>query len=183
MFASPHISKVPSQAVGTYLRFFAALMNGLPVNALDPDAAAGKKRSARSDVLQGNHDPDSDSDSDGQITVVAVSSFDHTPPPLPTLDPRTTKRLASIPSPNHIASLFTIANKSDTVLLDFVVFLLSLVIVWPSQRDKIYNTVVGLGSGGIIRMLYRQYVLRSQLGRPNTSLNGMSCSILSFVYH
>ncbi|KXN82656.1 hypothetical protein AN958_02333 [Leucoagaricus sp. SymC.cos] len=166
MFASPHVPRLPSPAVGTYLKILATLMNSLPVNALDPEAAA-KKRSAQSRIVQG--DPDSDSDDGRAITVVAVDSFDESP--LPKLDNRTVKRLGQVPSASHITSLFTVANKSDAVLSDFVIFLLSLVLVWPSRRDGTLNLAAGLGSGGLIRILYRQYVLRSQLGRPNTSLN------------
>ncbi|KAF9445554.1 HECT-domain-containing protein [Macrolepiota fuliginosa MF-IS2] len=172
MFASPQLPRFPSQAVGTYIKLLASLMNSLPVNALDPDAAA-KKRSAQSQILQ--VDPDSDSeDGHGQtiITVTTVSSFSESP--LPKLDSRTLKRLGSIPSANHITTLFTAASKSDTVLLDYVVLLLSLIIVWPSQRDGLLNTVAGLGSGGLIRILYRQYVIRSQLGLSNVSLNDPS---------
>lgn len=167
MFASPHISRLPPKAVGAYLKFLSALMNTLPVNALDP-AAATKKRFTQSHVMR--DDVDSDSDGGPSTTVTMVASFNE--PPLPKLDPKTVKRLGSVPSTNHITALFNVASKSDTVLLDYVVFLLSLVIVWPSQRDSLLNTVAGLGSGGLIRMLYRQYVLRSQLGQSNASLSG-----------
>ncbi|KAF5355124.1 hypothetical protein D9756_005712 [Leucocoprinus leucothites] len=170
MFASPHIPRLPSQTVGTYLKLLSALMNSLPANALDPEAAA-KKRSIQSSIGQG--DPESDSDDGHGITVVAVSSFEE-PSPLPKLDNRTVKRLGSIPSASHIASLFAIANKSDSVLLNFVTFLLTLVLVWPSKKDAILNTIAGLASGGIIRILYRQYVLRSQIGQSNTNLSDPS---------
>lgn len=167
MFASPHIPRLPSQAVGTYIKFLAALVNSLPVNALDPDAAT-KKRTTQPHTVR--DDGDSDSDDGRGITVTTVSSFNEAP--LPKLDSRTVKRLGSIPSANHLTTLFTIASRSDTILLDYVVFLLSLVIVSPSRKDVLLNTVAGLGSGGLIRMLYRQYVLRSQLGQPNVSLSG-----------
>lgn len=176
MFASPHISRLPSQAVGTYIKFFATLMNSLPVNALDPETAS-KRRSTQSQSTQ-NY-PDSDSDDGQRVTVVVVSSFDE--PPLPKLDARTIKRLSSIPSAAHITSLFSVASKSDSVLLVFVVFLLSLVLVWPSQRDIVLNHVAGLGNGGLIRMLYRQYVLRSQIGLPNINLSGMFKYLISDV--
>ncbi|KAF9442581.1 hypothetical protein P691DRAFT_626745, partial [Macrolepiota fuliginosa MF-IS2] len=104
-------------------------------------------------------DPDSD-DGRGQ-TITAVSSFPKSP--LPKLDPRTLKSLGSIPSANHITTLFTAASKNETVLLGYVVLLLSLIIVWPPQKDVLLKTVAGLGSGGLIRMLYRQHVIRSQL--------------------
>ena len=174
MFASPRISRLPYQAVGTYLKLLATLMKDLPINALDPEAAA-KKRFAQPLVDQG--DIDSESDYEREISVVAVSSFDE-PPSLPKFDDRTTKRLKSTLNISHIASLFATANKHDTVLSEFVIFLLALIFAWPSQKDALLNTGAGLGSGGIIRILYRQYVLRSQIGQPGTDFNGLSSATL-----
>jgi len=174
MFASPRISRLPYQAVGTYLKLLATLMKDLPINALDPEAAA-KKRFTQPLVDQG--DIDSESDYEREISVVAVSSFDE-PPSLPKFDDRTTKRLKSTLNISHIASLFATANKHDTVLFEFVIFLLALIFAWPSQKDALLNTVAGLGSGGIIRILYRQYVLRSQIGQPGTDFNGLSSAAL-----
>jgi hypothetical protein len=167
MFVSPQISRLSSRVVGVYLALLATIMGNLPVNSLDPEAASKKLR-LQSQVLQ--DDTDSDSDDGTRTTVIAVSSFNE--PPLPKIDPRTAKRLASVPTAGHITSLFNVAKQSDTVLVDYTVFLVSLTMIWPSQRDFLLNTVASLGSGGLIRLLYRQYVLRSQLGQQSNNLNG-----------
>ncbi|EKM75973.1 hypothetical protein AGABI1DRAFT_63806, partial [Agaricus bisporus var. burnettii JB137-S8] len=141
-------------------------MNNLPVNSLDPEAASKKPR-LQSQVLHG--DTDSDSDDGTKITVTAVSSFNERP--LPKIDSRTVKRLALVPAAGHITALFNVAKQNDTVLVDYTVFLVSLTTIWPSQKDIVLNTVASLGSGGLIRMLYRQYALRSQLGQQSNNLN------------
>ena len=170
IFVPPHISRLPYHAVGTYLKLLATLMRSLPINVLDPEAAA-KKRSAQSLIDQG--DADSESDYERGISVIAVSSFDE-PLSTPKLDNRTVKRLKSITNISHIAPLFAIANKHDTVLSEFVVFLLVLILVWPSQKGALLNAVAGFGNGGIMRLLYRQYVSRGQIGQSNTNFNGLS---------
>jgi len=153
-------------------------MRSLPINALDPEAAA-KKRSAQSLVNKG--DADSESDYERGISVIAVSSFDEVLS-TPKLDNRTAKRLRSITNINHIASLFAIANKHDTVLFEFVVFLLVLILVWPSQKGALLNAIAGFGNGGIMRLLYRQYVSRGQIGQSNTNFKGLSLRSYS-QYH
>jgi len=178
MFVSPHISRLPYHAVSTYLKLLATLMKSLPIHALDPEAAA-KKRSTQSLVDQG--DADSGSDYEQGISVIAVNSFAEPLSP-PKLDNRTAKRLRSIMNISHISSLFAIANKHDTVLFEFVVFLLALILVWPSQKGVLLNAVAGFGNGGIIRLLYRQYVSRSQIGQSDTNFNGLLLRNYS-LYH
>jgi ubiquitin-protein ligase E3 C len=168
MFVSPQISRLPSRVVGAYLALLATIMINLPINSLDPDAAS-RRMKLRSQVLA--DDTDYDSDNATRTTVISVSSFNE--PPLPIIDPRSAKRLASVPTAGHITSLFNVAKQSDTALFEYTVFLVSLTITWPSQRDSVLNTVASLGSGGLIRLLYRQYVLRSQLGQQSNNLNGM----------
>lgn len=175
-FVSPQIPRLSSRVVGVYLALLATIMNNLPVNSLDPEAASKKPR-LQSHALHG--DTDSDSDDGAKITVTAVSSFNE--PPLPKIDSRTVKRLALVPAAGHITALFNVAKQNDTVLVDYTVFLVSLTTIWPSQKDIVLNTVASLGSGGLIRMLYRQYVLRSQLGQQSNNLNG--AHILSQFRH
>ncbi|KAF7782877.1 hypothetical protein Agabi119p4_2253 [Agaricus bisporus var. burnettii] len=165
-FVSPQIPRLSSRVVGVYLALLATIMNNLPVNSLDPEAASKKPR-LQSHALHG--DTDSDSDDGTKITVTAVSSFNE--PPLPKIDSRTVKRLALVPAAGHITALFNVAKQNDTVLVGYTVFLVSLTTIWPSQKDIVLNTVASLGSGGLIRMLYRQYVLRSQLGQQSNNLN------------
>jgi ubiquitin-protein ligase E3 C len=141
-----------------YLRLMASLFNTLPINALDPPAPGSKP--------QTNWNPgDSDDDDDHPIRITVVSQNSLTEP-LPEIDARTRKRLATLPDPPHVSALFNACTKERT-RLGLVVYLLALGTVWPARRDKLLSSVLVYAGGGLVRELYRSYVRPSHLGKDD----------------
>lgn len=131
-------------------------MNALPTNALEPTAAKLGTASWADD--------DSDDEAETQVTV--VTSF-QPKQPLPQLDEKTRKRLQTLPSSDHIASLLR-AGQSQTLLPHVVSFCFALSAVWPTRRDKVLTTIMAYNKGGLVREIYRGYVRRSALGRDDS---------------
>ncbi|OSD07632.1 HECT-domain-containing protein [Trametes coccinea BRFM310] len=154
-FMPPRYATLPPPAFATYLQLGALLMNALPTHALEPR----EEKSAKSWA-----DEDSDDDSETQVTV--VTSFEPRQQ-LPPLDEKTRKRLQTLPSSEHIASLLRAAH-NQTLLPGIISFCLALSTVWPTRRDKVLTTLMAYNRGGLVREIYRGFVRRSPLGRDNT---------------
>lgn len=130
----------------SYLSLLTAVLNSLPVNALDPPAASTSSWSH------------GDSDDEDHHTVVSVVT-DFNAVPLPTLDPRTAKRLQTLPSPQHLSSI--IANCRSSI----ITFILSLTSVWPAKRDTVLTAVLTSTGTGFLRELYRGRVRSLPIGK------------------
>ncbi len=130
----------------SYLSLLTAVFNSLPVNALDPPAANTSSWSLE----------DSD-DEDSHAVVSVVTDFNVVP--LPTLDPRTIKRLQTLHSPAHLSSI--IANCRSSI----IPFILSLTSVWPTKRDSVLTAVLTSTGTGFLRELYRNRVRSLPIGK------------------
>ncbi|KAK0440763.1 HECT-domain-containing protein [Armillaria borealis] len=144
-FTSPHY-KMLQPVLPSYLSLVTAVFNALPVNALDPPAANTSSWSLE----------DSD-DEDNHAVVSVVTDFNVVP--LPTLDPRTIKRLQTLPSPAHLSSI--IANCRSSI----IPFILSLTSVWPTKRDSVLTAVLTSTGTGFLRELYRNRVRSLPIGK------------------
>ncbi|KAI0357322.1 HECT-domain-containing protein [Trametes cingulata] len=156
-FIPPRYSALPPPAFATYLQLASLLMNGLPTHALEPRE---NKPGAASNWA------DEDTDEEHETQVVVVSSFEPKQR-LPQLDERTRKRLQTLPSSDHIASLLR-AAQNQTLLPGVISFCLALTTVWPTRRDKVLTTFMAYNRGGLVREIYRGYVRRSPLGRDDS---------------
>lgn len=163
----PRYQKIKPDALSAYLRLLTLLLNAIPIFILNPP----QKRTAHTwdDTHHDLDDADSDSDSPGtttkSISVSVVSSFDTSsplpPPPIPTPDPRILKRLATLPSPTHIAALLSRKEiHSTTVLPALIECLFALSTIWPAVLGAVLAT-----GAGLVREVYRGYVRGSVLGK------------------
>ncbi|KIM80499.1 hypothetical protein PILCRDRAFT_534642 [Piloderma croceum F 1598] len=154
-FTSPRYANLPDAALDTYLQLFTALINAVPIKSLDSPSSGS----------------DSDSDSESPtITVSTVSSesFSPTPPlPRPKLDPRTHKRLLTIPDIKHLKALFAASDQHPRTHLSLVSFFFSLGTIWPGRADKILSVLSVPTGDGLARELYRGFVRGLVLGRDD----------------
>lgn len=174
-FVPPRYSTLPAPALAAYLKLMTALMNALPTSALDPPSTRSKAQtSSAAWASNPNLNTDSDtSDDEGHTRVAVVSSFApavsmNRPCPL---DPRTRKRLATIPDLKHIHALLYASHRHSGTQLDLVCFFLALTSVWPAIKEKVLSMLVayggggGGGSGGLAREIWREHVRGSKLGK------------------
>ena len=159
-------------------------MNALPINSLDPPVPGAKSYNPSSwAAAAADDDSDSESESNALAHVSIVSSFTPKPSPPPTLDPRTQKRLSTIPDVKHLNALLSASHRHPSTQLNLISFFLSLGTVWPARRERILSTLVVYTGGGLVRELYRGSVRASPLGRDDNpgSLMGMP-SMLLFIF-
>lgn len=146
--------------------FMAALMNSLPVHALEPP------QNEETAKTWGDAE---DSDNEESVTRVDVVESFQPKPELPAIDERTRKRLQTLPSIQHMNTLLT-ATQNYRSRLSLVSFCLALSTVWPTRRDKVLNAVAFFNKGGLVREIYREYVRSSIIGRDEdiSSINEWS---------
>lgn len=177
VFTSPRYSSLPPDALSTYLRILSAIINSLPISALDPPAKRTSTTTSSTSWIP--DDPDDSDAEEAQSTRVSVVSNFAVPArvPLPSLDARTLKRLKTLPSPAHINSLLKISQSNTRPAL--IAFFLALTTVWPAERSKTLSTVLVYTGGGLVRELYRVYVRGSPIGRDDSSGALMGESLLA----
>ncbi|KAI0820473.1 HECT-domain-containing protein [Trametes gibbosa] len=154
----PRYSSLPPPAFATYLQLAALLMNALPANALEP------REDKSAATIWADADDTSDDDIETQVSVVA--SFEPKQS-LPQLDDKTRKRLQTLPSSDHIASLLR-ASRTQSLRPHIISFCFALSTVWPTRRDKVLTTIMAYNKGGLVREIYREYVRPSPLGRDDS---------------
>ncbi|KAL1664383.1 HECT-domain-containing protein [Schizophyllum commune] len=164
-FTSPRYAALSTPALATYLRILTALLNTLPINALDPPSA---QKAAKANVTPWRHDDSDDSDSDEPATQVTVVSTFAPPSQLPQVDPRTAKRLQTLQDGKHLASLLTATKAHSGARPWLVAYLLALTTVWPASREHVLSTILAHTGGTLVRELYRGYVRGSPLGREGS---------------
>jgi len=152
VFVPPRYKLLSSQCISIYFRFLAALLNAIPVPTLNPPPPKRTRISDRSDS-------DSDID-DSQPRVVVVASFVPIAEPPPPPDVKTRKRITSLLTPAHIASLLA---HSRTSLPALITLLLALSNIWPDVLGSVLAV-----SPGLMREVYRVYVRSSPLGCDGT---------------
>jgi ubiquitin-protein ligase E3 C len=164
-FVPPRYSVLPAASYDSYLRLLAALLNLIPKNALDPPESGDSHDTKAMDLA---NDSDSDSDSNSPSTVVrSFTSNDVLPP----LDPRTRKRLQTLPSVTHLNSLLSAGQNHSNVLEGLVSLFFALNSSWPSRRSRVLGTVVVFTGGGLVRELYRTSIRSSPLGSHEDPVN------------
>ncbi|KAF7289578.1 HECT-domain-containing protein [Mycena chlorophos] len=132
-----------------------------PPNALDgapaPTAAATGTAQSRS------YDSDSDDEAHRPVVSVVTSFTAAPPPPLPTLDARTQKRLQSLVATSHLNDLLRITQKQpDAARRALFDLILALEGIWPAKRTDILGAIVVGGSGtSVIKELWRGSVRRA----------------------
>lgn len=180
MFAPPRYSKLPAPALDTYFKLLTGLINEVPANALEPSITPTGASAVAPSASGWTADSDDSDDEERVTTVRVVSSFTINPTPvtrpktiIPKLDPRTYKRLATLPSPEHITSLLSASQHASSTRPSLFSFVLALITAWPARRDKVLSTVLAQSGGGLARELYRGWVRSSPLGRES----GASASI------
>ncbi|RDB26515.1 hypothetical protein Hypma_005662 [Hypsizygus marmoreus] len=151
-FVPPRYKLLPTDALSSYFTLLTSLINSIPAVTLHPTPQK------RTPTVQETYASDSDSDSEPHTRVAVVSTFTPsiltTPPPPP--DPKTLKRITSLSSSAHIASLLSLRSPAIVPLL------FSLSTVWPSILVSILAS-----SPGLLRQLYREHVRGSILGRED----------------
>ncbi|KAF8428416.1 HECT-domain-containing protein [Boletus edulis BED1] len=167
-FTSPRYTTLPVSSLKAYLQLLSALLNGLPPHALEPPMPRDSQTPLTSWA------DDGDSDSERPAAIIALRSA------LPALDARTRKRLQTLPSPTHLNSLLKPAQQHPELLSELVSMLFSLILVWPSRKDKILTTLLSYGGGGLVREIYREYVRTTPLGRDENLSSLMDPSLGSY---
>ncbi|KAF8344658.1 hypothetical protein F5887DRAFT_1075265 [Amanita rubescens] len=119
-FVPPRYPSLSKEAISAYLQLLTALLNSLPISS----AAAPQRVSHASEG--------DDSDSEAPAHVLAMPSTPH-----PALDPRTLKRLSTLPEPPFIPSLLGLTKTYPSIQLHLITFLLALNAVWPSRKDQV----------------------------------------------
>jgi ubiquitin-protein ligase E3 C len=159
---------LPAAALDTYLHLLTALMNALPINSLDPPLP-GSSKSNQKQYIKSWAEEDSDSDTESSHTIARVAIVDsfEPKPTLPQLDPRTQKRLTTIPDVKHLNALLTASHRHPQTQLSLVSFFLSLGTIWPGRKERVLSTLVVYTGGGLVRELYRGFVRASPLGRDD----------------
>ncbi|KAJ7757717.1 HECT-domain-containing protein [Mycena maculata] len=161
-FTPPRYAALPAPALTAYLDLLTEIFNSLPTNAFDDSP----KRSTSATVAA-SADADSDSDGESRPVVSIVSSFTlDPPPPLPTLDARTLKRLSTLVSSTHLASLLAVTQKHpDATRRALFCMLLALEGIWPGKKSIVLGAIVGGGAGtSVIKELWRGSVRRASAG-------------------
>ncbi|KAF9257641.1 HECT-domain-containing protein [Marasmius fiardii PR-910] len=166
-FTSPRYTKLPKSALAAYLKLVADILYLLPVNIFDPEA---QKRS--------RDEPEDDDMNEIRVTV--VDSFDvplHAP--LPTVDAKTLKRIQTLVSPTHIASLLSTTASTSSERYQLFRVLGGIFHVWPGKKDSVGSLIWNTSSGqvgGIVKELWRGYVRSSGLGRETASTSAFPIS-------
>lgn len=174
----PRYAKLPANALEAYLELMAALMNALPVHALEPPESNAHDAPSTWTNGDGMDTDESDEEERPAPRVTVVTTFDP-PPRLPELDKRTRTRLQTLPSSQHLNSLLSAAQHHPS-RQSLITFCFALTTVWPTRRDKVLGTVVVFNGGGLLREIYRLYVRSSPLGREDT-LSSLTSTYVSCV--
>ncbi|KAG7093192.1 hypothetical protein E1B28_006881 [Marasmius oreades] len=171
VFTPPRYTKLPKQALAGYLKLVADILDGLPINIFDPEAAKTPESEGEDMTMNG-------------IRVTVVDSFDSPPSIPPPVDGKTLKRVQTLVSSTHISSLLTSTSTSNTtspVRYQMLRVLSAILRIWPGKRDSLVsliwnNTGTGGGGqvGGIVKELWRGWVRSSGLGREMMSSSSES---------
>ncbi|KAL1745181.1 HECT-domain-containing protein [Schizophyllum fasciatum] len=164
-FTAPRYSTLPTAALTVYLRMVTALLNTLPINALDPPLA---QKQAKSTVTPWRHHDSDDSDSEEPIAQVTVVSSFAPQPRLPNVDARTLKRLQTLQDGKHLAALLSATKTHSAARPWLFAYLLGLTTVWPATREHVLSTVLAHTGGTLVREIYRGYVRGSPLGQEGS---------------
>jgi len=161
-FVSPSYKNQTYPSLQTYLATAVVLLNSFSMGTLiSPGSKNGKSQQLWTSTAY-----DSDPDEASPTRVDVVGTF--TPPiDLPDIDAKTIKRLSSIASTSHLQSLISSAENRHFIPL--ISFIMSLSTSWPSVRNDVLNTVLASSRDGTIRMVYRQWVRGSPLGKDGRS--------------
>nr|GAT53416.1 HECT-domain-containing protein [Mycena chlorophos] len=160
-FTPARYASFPAPVLTAYMRLLTSIFNTLPPNALDgapaPTAAATGTAQSRS------YDSDSDDEAHRPVVSVVTSFTAAPPPPLPTLDARTQKRLQSLVATSHLNDLLRITQKQpDAARRALFDLILALEGIWPAKRTDILGAIVVGGSGtSVIKELWRGSVRRA----------------------
>jgi ubiquitin-protein ligase E3 C len=157
-FTPPRYAALPAPALTAYLNLLSSLFDSLPTNVFD----GTPQRSAA--TAAASADLDSDSDGESRPTVSVVSSFTaETPPPLPTIDARTLKRISTLVTPAHLNSLLSVTQKHpESTRKALFSMLLALEGIWPGKRSTVLGAiVVGGGGASVIKELWRGSVRKA----------------------
>ena len=171
MFTSPQYSRLSAPAFVTYLSLSASLFDSFPSAIFKPKPIKNKAASKTRERITDWEHEDSDADSTHETRVSIVPSFfQPTPPPPPSIDPKTLKRLEKIITQQHLSSLISTTQFKSALFLPLVSYLFSLGRAWPEKdQEKIFNVVLANTGGGLVRELYRNVVRTSILGREENS--------------
>ncbi|KAJ7472758.1 HECT-domain-containing protein [Mycena latifolia] len=158
-FTPPRYAALPAPALTVYLNLLTNLFDSLPANAFD-----GNSHKSESAAVTPSAHLDSDSDDESRPVVSVVSSFTPAPPPpLPTLDARTLKRISTLVTPAHLTSLLAVTQKHpDATRSALFRMLLALEGIWPGKKSTILGAiVVGGGGTSVIKELWRGSVRKA----------------------
>ena len=148
-FTPPRYPKLSVESLEAYLRLLTTLLNALPARALDPpapDSSAWQPLGDDSDL-----ELDADGQPDNQDAIVNIP-----------IDPRTRKRLQSLPSPSHLSAL--LRRTWDTPAI--IGFVVALIAVWPSRKEEIMAALLAeRGAGPVyVAQIYHTYIRDSAIG-------------------
>ncbi|KDQ20978.1 hypothetical protein BOTBODRAFT_26989 [Botryobasidium botryosum FD-172 SS1] len=175
-FVPVRIPTLASSALNAYLELLTAIMDGLPVGALEPQASP----SSAAGIAPAWSDSESDSEEEEEPSTSGPSRFPRTaggpakapvaPPPLPVLDARTQTRLQVLVGPAHLTALLAATARSTDARSRLISFFLSLWAVWPAKKDDVLGLITGGGAGGaLVKEVWRGWVRGSPLGKEQNA--------------
>jgi ubiquitin-protein ligase E3 C len=147
-------------ALEIYLSLLNDLIGRLPVGSME----AAKTKESRSMVWRAD---DSDEDEPAPRRRMDIDSYPAISPP----DATTAKRLLTLVSKSHIASLLTATEKSAQCWPHFIQLIINIGIRWPSKREEVLSTIavtkeISAANGSFVfKRLWRESVRSSPLGK------------------
>ncbi|KAJ7110703.1 HECT-domain-containing protein [Mycena crocata] len=145
-FAPARYAKMPADALNAYLRLISALLGSLSKNILDIAAPSSAALYL---------DSDSDSDEDGDKPALIKPSID--------IDPRTLKRLQTLPSAGHLETLLRLTWNTKAL----IGFIIALSGAWPTKKTDVMAAVLAYpGAGAMyVTQIYHEHIRDSVIGQ------------------
>ncbi|KAF5367884.1 hypothetical protein D9615_010487 [Tricholomella constricta] len=168
VFIPPRYKVLEPQALATYFRLLAGLLNAIPITIFNPLPPKTSTPSTWSTWAGDHSDSDSDSETGSRRTRVSiVTSFNsplaphpHPEAPISPPDARTLRRLSTLPTTAHLKALLSLPS-SPASRPALIALLFALSTIWPADVAPHVLAV----SPALVREVYRSYVRGSGLGR------------------
>ncbi|KAJ7699585.1 hypothetical protein B0H17DRAFT_1048964 [Mycena rosella] len=160
-FTPARYSKLPVNSLSAYLRLLAVLLDSLPPTTLDATAPSMT-------CWQSLDDSDSEPELEEEPQAAPL-----------TIDPRTLKRLQTLPSSNHLGSLLRLTWNTKALMG----FIIALTGAWPSKKAEVMAAVLSYpGAGAMyVTQIYREHIRDSVLGQADFTDPAHASLIPAFV--
>ncbi|KAJ7089078.1 HECT-domain-containing protein [Mycena epipterygia] len=144
-FTPPRYAKLSNDSLSAYLRFLTSLLNVLPTHTLD---ASTRHLNSWQQIDGSDSEPDVDDHAEGTPLEI---------------DARTLKRLETLPSSAHVASLLCLMWNTKTLMG----FIIALTAAWPSKKTDIMAAVLAYpGAGAMyVTQIHHEHIRDSVIGQ------------------